>query len=219
MRTPHFGTLRELVLVRVVLHGVRGSRCAPGPEFRRVGGHTSCVSITPRGEQSPTLILDAGTGLVSVTPMLAGRPFRGEILLTHLHWDHVQGLPFFAGGDSDGATVRVRLPAAVFAAGLRWAVDAGMDVVNVSLSTARDAHLPLMHEVADAAYFARTVLVCAVNNAPAPSYPSQFASVVSVAAHDRRDPFGFDYNHAPPVEFGAPGIDVAWPGGVVARCG
>ena len=105
--------------------------------------------------------------------------------------------------------------AAVFAAGLRWAVDAGMHVVNVSLSTGRDAHRPLLHEIADAAYFNRSVLVCAVNNTPAPSYPAQFAAVLSVAAHERRDPFGFDYNPCPPVEFGAPGIDVevAWRGG------
>jgi subtilisin len=104
---------------------------------------------------------------------------------------------------------------AVFAAGLRWAIDAGMQVVNVSLSTSREVYLPLMHEVADAAYFHRTVLVCAVNNTPAASYPSQFAAVLSVAAHERRDPFGFDYNPSPPVEFGAPGIDVevAWRGG------
>jgi subtilisin family serine protease len=104
---------------------------------------------------------------------------------------------------------------AVFAAGLRWAVDAGMQVVNVSLSTSREVYLPLLHEIADTAYFRRTVLVCAVNNTPAPSYPSQFAAVISVAAHERRDPFGFDYNPSPPVEFGAPGIDidVAWRGG------
>ena len=59
------------------------------------------------------------------------------------------------------------------------------------------------------------MLVCAVNNVPAPSYPSQYSSVFSVAAHDRSDPFGFDYNPDPPVELGAPGIDVtvAWLGG------
>ena len=47
-----------------------------------------------------------------------------------------------------------------------------------------------------------------MNNVPAPSYPSQYASVFSVAAHERQDPFGFDYNPTPPVEFGAPGINV-----------
>ncbi|MFL6241040.1 MAG: S8 family serine peptidase [Actinomycetes bacterium] len=100
----------------------------------------------------------------------------------------------------------------VFAAGLRWAIDAGMDVVNLSLSTGLGRFFGRFHELADAAYFRNTVLVCAVNNVPAPSYPSQFASVVSVAAHEGTDPFAISYNPNPPVEFGAPGVDleVAW---------
>jgi len=97
--------------MRVVLHGVRGSTCAAGVDFIRVGGHTACVAITPSGQHAPTLILDAGTGLSSVSNSLAGQPFRGDILLTHLHWDHVQGLPFFVSGDTDAAEVRVLLPA------------------------------------------------------------------------------------------------------------
>ncbi|MGB9376957.1 MAG: S8 family serine peptidase [Mycobacteriales bacterium] len=103
----------------------------------------------------------------------------------------------------------------VLAAGLRWAIDAGMDVVNLSLSTGRDDYFGLFHEIADEAYFAGTVVVCAVNNVPGPSFPAQYASVLSVAAHDGTDPERFDYNPRPPVEFGAPGIDltVAWNGG------
>ncbi|HLK95285.1 MAG TPA: MBL fold metallo-hydrolase [Nocardioidaceae bacterium] len=97
--------------MRVVLHGVRGSTPAPGAAFVRIGGHTSCVSITPDGCDAPTLLLDAGTGLADVTTALAGEPFRGDILLTHLHWDHVQGLPFFRAGDHDDAQVRLMLPA------------------------------------------------------------------------------------------------------------
>jgi phosphoribosyl 1,2-cyclic phosphodiesterase len=97
--------------MRVVLHGVRGSTPAPGSDFVRVGGHTSCVSVTPDGSPAPTLLLDAGTGLSDVTTALAGAPFRGDILLTHLHWDHVQGLPFFRAGDRDDAEVRLLLPA------------------------------------------------------------------------------------------------------------
>jgi subtilisin family serine protease len=103
----------------------------------------------------------------------------------------------------------------VFAAGLRWAIDHGFRVVNLSLSTGRPDYFGMFHELADEAYFAGVMVVCAVNNVPAPSFPSQYASVFSVAAHDRHDPFGFDYNPSPPVEFGAPGIDVdvAWSGG------
>jgi len=103
--------------MRVVLHGVRGSTPAPGADFVRVGGHTSCVAITPDGYESPTLLLDAGTGLANVTTALGDAPFRGDILLTHLHWDHVQGLPFFRAGDRDDAQVRLILPAQSGAAG------------------------------------------------------------------------------------------------------
>jgi ribonuclease BN (tRNA processing enzyme) len=97
--------------MRVVLHGVRGSTAAPGRDFLRVGGNTSCVAITPAGHDAPSLLLDAGTGLSSVTRSLDGEAFRGDLLLTHLHWDHVHGLPFFAAGDRDDARVRLLLPA------------------------------------------------------------------------------------------------------------
>ncbi|MGI8520574.1 MAG: S8 family serine peptidase [Actinomycetota bacterium] len=100
----------------------------------------------------------------------------------------------------------------VFAAGLRWAVDHGMKVVNLSLSTGKQDYFGLFHEIADEAYFHNVMLVSAVNNVQSPSYPSQYSSVFSVAAHDGKDPYRFDYNPSPPVEFGAPGIDVevAW---------
>ena len=103
----------------------------------------------------------------------------------------------------------------VFAAGLDWAIEHRMRVVNLSLSTGREDYYSVFHDLADQAYFAGVMLVCAVNNVPAPSYPSLYSSVFSVAAHERTDPFGFDYNPAPPVEFGAPGIDltVAWKDG------
>jgi phosphoribosyl 1,2-cyclic phosphodiesterase len=96
--------------MRLQLCGVRGSTPAPGPEFVRYGGNTSCVALTGDQDQVPTLILDAGTGLRQVTPLLNGEPFRGTIVLSHLHWDHVQGLPFFTGGDTDDAQVRLLIP-------------------------------------------------------------------------------------------------------------
>ena len=96
--------------MRLHLCGVRGSTPAPGPDFVRYGGNTSCVAIARDGAD-PTLLLDAGTGLTRVTRLLGGRPFRGTILLGHLHWDHTQGLPFFRSGDQDHAVVRLLLPA------------------------------------------------------------------------------------------------------------
>lgn len=90
---------------------MRGSTCAPGAEFVRYGGHTSCVAVRAEGAAVPTLVLDAGTGLRSLTEMLAGAAYDGSILLSHLHWDHMQGLPFFAAGDRDAARVDLYLPA------------------------------------------------------------------------------------------------------------
>jgi phosphoribosyl 1,2-cyclic phosphodiesterase len=96
--------------VRAHLCGVRGSTPAPGADFLRYGGHTSCVAIAHDDAPSPTLILDAGTGIRSVTGLLSEQAFSGTILLTHLHWDHVQGLPFFHAGDHPDACVRLLLP-------------------------------------------------------------------------------------------------------------
>lgn len=95
-----------------------------------------------------------------------------------------------------------------FAAGINWAIENGMQVINMSLSTSRSDYFAIFHQLADDAYFKGVMLVSAVNNVPAPSYPSQYSSVVSVAAHEQTDPFTYYYNPLPPVEFGAPGIDV-----------
>jgi len=99
-----------------------------------------------------------------------------------------------------------------FAAGLRWAIERGASIVNLSLSSRSEALYATFHDLADRAYFANCLLVCAANNVAIASYPSLFAAVVSVAAHDVRDPATWFYNPRPPVEFGAYGldVDVAW---------
>jgi subtilisin family serine protease len=111
-----------------------------------------------------------------------------------------------------GANLKGR--GALLHAGIAWAVDQGVEVANLSLSSKSEQMYAPLHEVADAAYFAGTSLVCAANNLPGPTYPSQYAAVVSVAARPGQDPLALAYNPAPPVEFGARGIDVdvAWAG-------
>jgi phosphoribosyl 1,2-cyclic phosphodiesterase len=96
--------------LRIHLAGVRGSTPAPGAEFVRVGGHTSCVAVLADGDDAPRLVLDAGTGLRRVAGLLDGGPFRGTILLTHLHWDHTQGLPFFTSADRADADTTLVMP-------------------------------------------------------------------------------------------------------------
>ena len=96
--------------MHVTFCGVRGSTPSPGPDFARYGGNTACVAVAYAAGTPPVLLLDAGTGLSQVTPLLGGQPFAGTILLTHLHWDHSLGLPFFRGGDHPQARVSLLLP-------------------------------------------------------------------------------------------------------------
>lgn len=91
--------------------GVRGSTPAPGAEFVRYGGHTSCVAVVPDGADDPTLVLDAGTGLRMLTGQLSTPAFHGAIVVSHMHWDHIQGIPFFAAGDRHASVVDLYLPA------------------------------------------------------------------------------------------------------------
>jgi phosphoribosyl 1,2-cyclic phosphodiesterase len=94
--------------MQVRFHGVRGSTPCHGEEIRRYGGNTSCVSIDVPGE--PTLILDLGTGLRYLGLEHGSGPFTGNCLLSHLHWDHIQGLPFFGPVLRDGSRLDVWAP-------------------------------------------------------------------------------------------------------------
>jgi phosphoribosyl 1,2-cyclic phosphodiesterase len=80
--------------MKVTLWGTRGSLASPGADTVRYGGNTSCVSI--EGSKGTWLVLDAGTGIRSLGRSLPSDLKRVDILLTHLHMDHLQGLPFFA---------------------------------------------------------------------------------------------------------------------------
>jgi phosphoribosyl 1,2-cyclic phosphodiesterase len=84
--------------MKIRFWGVRGSIPAPGPETNRYGGNTSCVSVTTA--EGKLVIIDMGTGLMHLGNMLMAGDFgkgqgRAAILLSHTHWDHIQGLGFF----------------------------------------------------------------------------------------------------------------------------
>jgi phosphoribosyl 1,2-cyclic phosphodiesterase len=97
--------------VRIRLLGVRGSVPTPGRDFVRYGGNTSCVAVSAGDRPGPpSLVLDAGTGMRMLPDLLDGAPFDGTVLLSHLHWDHVEGLPFCSAVDRDDARTALYIP-------------------------------------------------------------------------------------------------------------
>jgi phosphoribosyl 1,2-cyclic phosphodiesterase len=93
----------------ITFHGVRGSTPCHGDDIARYGGNTSCVSVAAPGENP--LLFDLGTGVRYFgLGFQNGAPFRGTCLLSHLHWDHVQGLPFFTPLLRDEAELVVYAP-------------------------------------------------------------------------------------------------------------
>ena len=105
---------RLLDVVRVRFWGVRGSIATPGPDTVRYGGNTPCVTVE-RGRD--LLILDAGTGLrqlgLTLQAEARGAPLSLDMLITHTHWDHIQGFPFFVPAFVPGNVVHVYGPPSI----------------------------------------------------------------------------------------------------------
>ena len=161
------------------------------------------VSLTPDGE---AVIADDTEGdLCGHGTACAGivRSMAPDCDLTSVR---VLGAGFTGSGD-------------ILLAGLRWAVEQGFDVVNMSLSTTKRQFAGILHELTDRAYFRRTVLVASAHNMPVESYPWRFSSVISVGSHEETDSLTFFYNPSPPVEFFARGVnvEVPWIGGARIR--
>jgi len=95
--------------VKVTLWGTRGSIPTPGPETARYGGNTSCVHV--EGDDGSQLVLDAGTGIRRLGDTFPSPAGRVDLLLTHLHMDHIQGLGFFAPLYDSEAEVHIWGPA------------------------------------------------------------------------------------------------------------
>jgi phosphoribosyl 1,2-cyclic phosphodiesterase len=105
-RTPR--PARPQLLVR--FWGTRGSIATPGPGTEKYGGNTPCVSVQC---DDTLIVLDAGTGIRNLGMELVreatahGRPINAHVLLSHTHWDHIQGLPFFEPAYRPGVTLRI----------------------------------------------------------------------------------------------------------------
>jgi phosphoribosyl 1,2-cyclic phosphodiesterase len=90
--------------MKVRFYGVRGSIAVAGDETRRYGGNTSCVCVQAGDE---TLIFDAGTGIRKLGSDLGFKGVRAHLFFSHLHWDHIQGFPFFGPAFAPGNEVNV----------------------------------------------------------------------------------------------------------------
>lgn len=93
--------------MKVIMWGTRGSIAVPGPDTLRFGGNTSCLQVEI--SDAPPLVVDAGTGIRALGKKLLdqGPPERVVVLITHAHWDHIIGFPFFAPLFSEGCLVQI----------------------------------------------------------------------------------------------------------------
>jgi phosphoribosyl 1,2-cyclic phosphodiesterase len=97
-------------VLEITFWGVRGSTPSPGPATCRYGGHTACVVVEAEGQRP--LVLDLGTGVRAwgASTACSGRPVTAAVLLSHLHWDHIEGLPHFTPLDREGTLLEVYGP-------------------------------------------------------------------------------------------------------------
>src|SRR5579864_3889070 len=94
--------------MRLKLWGVRGSIPVPGPGTVRYGGNTACVEVRADGE---LIVLDAGSGIrelgIALEKEFGSKPIDVNLLITHLHWDHIMGFPFFLPSYSDKNKIHI----------------------------------------------------------------------------------------------------------------
>jgi subtilisin len=175
------------------------------PNHQRVGEVQAAVAVS-LDEQGDPVVHDDTEGDTCGHGTACAGIIRSLAPECEIHSVRVLGAGFTGSGP-------------ILLGGLRWAVEQGFDVINMSLSTTKRQFAEVLHELADTAYFKRTILVASAHNMPVESYPWRFSSVISVGSHAEPDSLAFYYNPDPPVEFFARGVDVelAWMGGGTIR--
>jgi len=98
-----------------------------------------------------------------------------------------------------------------FLTGIKWAIEQGIPLINLSLGTTRERYFSPLHSLVDRAYFDRLLIIAAHSNSPTPSFPAVFSSIIGVKAIYTEDPFEFYFSENPPVEFLVKGVDVKLP--------
>jgi subtilisin family serine protease len=170
-----------------------------------VGALAGAVAVLDDGDGNLSVVADDGGDLYGHGTACAGivRKLAPEC---EIHSVRV------LGGDLTGT-------GPVLVRGLRWAIEQGFDVINLSVSTTKSRFAGDLRELTDLAYFGGSVIVASAHNLPVESFPWRFSAVLSVGSHAGVDPFEYHANPTPPVEFAAPGVDLelAWSGGSTIR--
>ena len=199
-------------MLDITFYGVRGSTPCCGPSIARHGGNTSCVVVEVPGEEP--VICDLGTGLRYFGADLDGRggvePFRATALVTHLHWDHIQGLPFFGPILRPGSTLDIIGPT--------QHGDSLEEVVGAALSPPMFpvplAHLPgeiRFREVSKACFTVGSALVTAFpvpHVGPTNGYRIEAGGASVAYISDFQQPPGDDPDVPPHIVEHCRGVDV-----------
>jgi len=170
-----------------------------------VGAVNSAVAVAERDDGSLEVVADEGGDLYGHGTACAG-------IVRKLAPDCEIHSVRVLGGDLTGT-------GQVLVHGLRWAIEHGFDVINLSVSTTKSRFAPDLRELTDLAYFRGSMIVASAHNLPVESFPWRFSAVLSVGSHAGLDPLEYHSNPHPPVEFAAPGVDLelAWAGGATIR--